>query len=106
MLRVLKKYTFGYHVLPKTSAQVPGRSIIMSSYPGALSSQDEFYLIQGQNHELIVAGIPFTTAKRSLWNFTKEKNQVKFCFDSYNFAVYSKCRKIFIHKTITYDEII
>ncbi|XP_029665178.1 putative phospholipase B-like lamina ancestor [Formica exsecta] len=76
MLRLLKKYTFGYHVLPKTSAPVPGRSIIMSSYPGALSSHDEFYLIRGQNHELIVAGTPWTIAKRSLWNFTNTKNQV------------------------------
>lgn len=76
MLRLLKKYTFGYHVLPKTSATVPGRSIIMSSYPGALSSHDEFYLIQGQNHELIVAGTPWTIAKRSLRNFTNTKSQV------------------------------
>lgn len=98
MLRVLKKYTFGYHVLPKTSAQVvPGRSIIMSSYPGALSSQDEFYLIQGQNHELIVVGIPLTIVNRNLWNFISAKNQVKFCFDSYSFAVYSKYRKILIY---------
>lgn len=76
MLRLLKKYTFGYHVLPKTSAPVPGRSIIMSSYPGALSSHDEFYLIQGQNHELIVAGAPWIVAKRSLWNFINTKDQV------------------------------
>lgn len=76
MLRLLKKYTFGYHVLPKTSALVPGRSIVMSSYPGALSSHDEFYLIQGHNHELIVAGMPWTVAKRNLWNFMNVKNQV------------------------------
>lgn len=76
MLRLLKKYTFGYHLLPKTSEPVPGRSIIMSSYPGALSSHDEFYVIQGQNHELIVAGMPWVNAKRSLWNFTNAKNQV------------------------------
>lgn len=77
MLRLLKKYTFGYHVLSKTSALVPGKSIIMSSYPGALSSHDEFYVIQGQkNHELIVVGMPWTIAKRSLWNFTNAKSQV------------------------------
>lgn len=77
MLRLLKKYTFGYHVLPKTSAPVPSRSIIMSSYPGALSSQDEFYLIQGENRELIIAGTPLTVTNRSLWNFMNSKNQVK-----------------------------
>jgi len=48
----------------------------MSSYPGALSSHDEFYVIQGQNHELIVAGMPWVNAKRSLWNFTNAKDQV------------------------------
>ncbi|XP_032680547.1 putative phospholipase B-like lamina ancestor isoform X2 [Odontomachus brunneus] len=79
MLRLLKKYTFGYHVLPtfNTVALTPGRSIVMSSYPGALSSHDEFYLIHGENRELNVAGIPLTvTHERELWNFTKVKDQV------------------------------
>ncbi|XP_036149336.1 putative phospholipase B-like lamina ancestor [Monomorium pharaonis] len=78
MLRLLKRYTFGYHVLPvsKNSASVPGGSIVMSSYPGALSSHDEFYLIQGENRELIVAGTPLTVSNRSLWNFMSEKDQV------------------------------
>lgn len=79
MLRLLKKYTFGYHVLPtlKTAALTPGRSIVMSSYPGALSSHDEFYLIHGENRELNIAGIPLTvTNERELWNFTKVKDQV------------------------------
>lgn len=79
MLRLLKKYTFGYHVLPilKTAAPVPGKSIVMSSYPGALSSHDEFYLTQGQSRELIVAGIPLAVANHhELWNFTKTKDQV------------------------------
>ncbi|XP_011700719.1 PREDICTED: putative phospholipase B-like lamina ancestor [Wasmannia auropunctata] len=81
MLRLLKKYTFGYHVLPisktrPTSTSVPSRSIIMSSYPGALSSHDEFYLTQGENHELIIAGTPLTMTNRSLWNFMNAKDQV------------------------------
>ncbi|XP_077282876.1 phospholipase B domain containing lamina ancestor [Temnothorax americanus] len=78
MLRLLKKYTFGYHVLPflKTSAPVPSRSIIMSSYPGALSSHDEFYFVQGENRELIIAGTPLTVTNRSLWNLMNTKNQV------------------------------
>jgi hypothetical protein len=78
MLRLLKRYTFGYHVLPisKTSVPVPSRSIIMSSYPGALSSHDEFYVIQGENRELIVAGTPLTVTNHSLWNFMNAKDQV------------------------------
>lgn len=78
MLRLLKKYTFGYHMLPnsKNVAQVPGRSIVMSSYPGALSSHDEFYLIQGQNRELIIAGTPLITADHGWLNLTNARDQV------------------------------
>ncbi|EZA56893.1 Putative phospholipase B-like lamina ancestor [Ooceraea biroi] len=71
MLRLLKKYTFGYHMLPTSNMSVPGKTIVMSSYPGALSSHDEFYLIEGQNHELIIAGTP--TANYS-WNFVNGKS--------------------------------
>lgn len=62
MLRLLKKYTFGYHVLttPKFAPIVPSRSIIMSSYPGALSSHDEFYILRGENRDLIITGVPLT----------------------------------------------
>jgi len=83
MLRLIKKYTFGYHILSKTIAPVPGRTIIMSSYPGALSSHDEFYLIQDQNHELIVAGTPLAVANNSLWNFMNTKDQVSETTDIY-----------------------
>ncbi|XP_025154223.1 putative phospholipase B-like lamina ancestor isoform X2 [Harpegnathos saltator] len=79
MLRLLKRYTFGYHVLPilKNAALVPGRSIIMSSYPGALSSHDEFYLVQGQNRELVVAGIPLSVPNHhGVWNLTRIKDQI------------------------------
>lgn len=76
MLRLLKKYTFGFHMLPKTAAPVPGKTIVMSSYPGALSSHDEFYLIHGQNHELIVAGTPLAVANYNAGNFTNAKDQV------------------------------
>ncbi|XP_063974272.1 putative phospholipase B-like lamina ancestor [Diachasmimorpha longicaudata] len=63
MLRLIKKYTFGYHMnSAKNSARVPTRAIIASSYPGALSSQDEYYLLQGEKSEdtMIIAGTPLT----------------------------------------------
>ena len=48
MLRLLKKYTFGYHFSESRHSQrVPTRSIFMSSYPGALSSHDEYYVARG-----------------------------------------------------------
>lgn len=71
MLRLLKKYTFGYHVLPmtKTDALIPSRSIVMSSYPGALSSRDEFYLVNGENHEMVITGTPLLITNRNEWSF-------------------------------------
>lgn len=71
MLRLLKKYTFGYHMLPvtKTAALIPSRSIMMSSYPGALSSRDEFYLINGENRELVVTGTSLLVTNRTEWSF-------------------------------------
>lgn len=78
MLRLLKKYTFGYHVLPamKTAALIPSRSIVMSSYPGSLSSRDEFYMMQGGNRELVVTGTSMVATNRSHWNFLHSKDHV------------------------------
>ncbi|OAD58305.1 Putative phospholipase B-like lamina ancestor [Eufriesea mexicana] len=78
MLRLIKKYTFGYHVLPmtKTVSLTPGRSIVMSSYPGALSSRDEFYLINGENRELVVIGTPLLATKRNEWSFVYPEDHV------------------------------
>ncbi|XP_037029408.1 putative phospholipase B-like 2 [Bradysia coprophila] len=46
MLRILKHYNLGYHVLPtKTADLIPGRSTSFSSYPGTLQSGDDFYII-------------------------------------------------------------
>jgi len=102
MLRLLKKYTFGYHVLSilKTSAPIPSRSIIMSSYPGALSSHDEFYWIQGENREMIIAGTPMTETNSSLWNFMKAKNQVSKVFYILLFIILTLYRCTYMSKDI------
>lgn len=81
MLRLLKRYKFNYHTLPtsKNVARVPSRSIVMSSYPGALSSHDEFYLITAENRELIIAGMPLSVSKRDNddpWSFVNLEDQV------------------------------
>lgn len=78
MLRLIKKYTFGYHMLPitKTDALTPSRSIVMTSYPGALSSRDEFYLLYGENRELVVTGTPLLATNRSKWSFLHPKDHV------------------------------
>lgn len=79
MLRLVKKYTFGYHMLPslKTAALIPSRSIVMSSYPGALSSRDEFYIMRGENRELIVTGTSLLTTNQSEWSFLHPKDHVQ-----------------------------
>lgn len=78
MLRLLKKYTFGYHVLttPKFAPMVPSRSIIMSSYPGALSSHDEFYLLRGENRDLVITGVPLTQTNGVPGNLLNLKEKV------------------------------
>ncbi|KAI4495679.1 hypothetical protein M0802_008514 [Mischocyttarus mexicanus] len=78
MLRLLKRYKFNYHVLPgsKNVAKIPTKSIIMSSYPGALSSHDEFYLMTSENRELIVAGMPLSVPTRDPLDFASLENQV------------------------------
>ncbi|XP_043274296.1 putative phospholipase B-like lamina ancestor [Venturia canescens] len=62
MLRLLKRYTFGYHLSgSKHSPRAPTRSISMSSYPGALSSHDEYYVVQGgrdKDETFILASLP------------------------------------------------
>lgn len=64
MLRLLKKYTFGYHMTGlKNATRVPTRSIVISSYPGALSSQDEYYILNGEKTTdiMVLAGTSITT---------------------------------------------
>ncbi|KAH0561778.1 hypothetical protein KQX54_019400 [Cotesia glomerata] len=71
MLRMLKKYTFGYHINgEKNSERVPTRSIVLSSYPGALSSQDEYYGLYQEDIKnlMVLAGTPLTLSKESQVN--------------------------------------
>lgn len=72
MLRVLKRYQFGYHhTSDANSNPVPGQIITFSSYPGVIHSQDDFYLVAGQpefgkrQHQLAVLGTAFNSYIRS-----------------------------------------
>ncbi|XP_012275336.1 putative phospholipase B-like lamina ancestor [Orussus abietinus] len=77
MLRLLKKYSFGYHVSSLKDAEgVMGQTIVTTSYPGALSSHDEYYLVYGKDRELVVAGTPLETNNRMPWNHLTPKDQV------------------------------
>lgn len=60
----------------KDAELIPNRAVAMSSYPGALSSQDESYIVNGKERELIIAGTPLTISNRKLWNRLSTKEHV------------------------------
>jgi hypothetical protein len=83
MLRVLKRYQFGYHhTSDANSNPVPGQIITFSSYPGVIHSQDDFYLVVGQpefgkrKHQLAVLGTAFHSYNSSSVASLNHKEQV------------------------------
>ena len=44
MLRVIKLYDLPYHTTPHSGTVVASHSVAMSSYPGKLQSEDDYYL--------------------------------------------------------------
>ncbi|XP_063216558.1 putative phospholipase B-like lamina ancestor [Bacillus rossius redtenbacheri] len=75
MLRMMKRYHLGYHLLPGSSFEtVPGREVVFSSYPGVISSQDDFYVVSGGSaeeggaHQMVVAGTAFDNFNSALWS--------------------------------------
>ena len=90
MLRVLKRYQFGYHhTSDANSDPVPGQIITFSSYPGVIHSQDDFYLVVGQpefgkrKHQLAVLGTAFHSYNRSSVANLNQKEQVMTGFASH-----------------------
>ncbi|KAI0207905.1 putative phospholipase B-like 2 [Lamellibrachia satsuma] len=74
MLRVLKKYDFGYHILPaKGSPIIPGRVSTFSSFPGGLMSADDFYTI---STGLVTMETTIGNSNASLWSYVKAQNSV------------------------------
>ena len=74
MLRVLKKYTFGYHWTDRTKgALVPGQSMSFSSYPGVIYSGDDFNVISSG---LAVIETTIGNNNAKLWPLVKPTGQV------------------------------
>lgn len=80
MLRIQKRYNFGYHEIESDdSALVNGKIVEFTSYPGSVYSQDDFYKVTKRNSktETTVAGTELQNKNRQLWEkIMQKKDQV------------------------------
>ncbi|CAK1556364.1 unnamed protein product [Leptosia nina] len=67
MTRIMKRYKLNYHTTSKDATLAPGETIDFSSYPGSITSQDEFYVIRGSNHRIAVSGTTIKNYNTKLW---------------------------------------
>lgn len=69
MLRMMKKYTLNYHFSTESSAErvVPNTNIVFTGYPAVLASLDDFYMLSGKRHRMVVAGIKIENDNMNLW---------------------------------------
>ncbi|XP_063216557.1 putative phospholipase B-like 2 [Bacillus rossius redtenbacheri] len=73
MLRVLKKYDFGYRAVNGSGEVVPGRSISFSSYPGVILSNDDFYVTSAG---LVTQETTIGNSDSTRWQFVRPEGQV------------------------------
>lgn len=76
MTRILKRYKLNYHKTAKDPKLVHGTSIDFSGYPGSITSQDEFYIINGENHRIAVTGTALRNYNPKLWKEVNINEQV------------------------------
>lgn len=69
MLRMIKKYTLNFHFCEQSSVDrvVPNTNIVFTGYPAVLASLDDFYMLSGKRHRMIVAGIKIENDNMNLW---------------------------------------
>lgn len=69
MLRMMKKYTLNYHFSEESSVErvVPNTNIVFTGYPAVLASLDDFYMLSGKQHRMVVAGIKIENDNLNLW---------------------------------------
>ncbi|KAI8436682.1 hypothetical protein MSG28_010170 [Choristoneura fumiferana] len=76
MTRILKRYKLNYHLTAKSPILVPGTSVDFSGYPGSITSQDEFYMVKGANHNMAVTGTSLNNYNNNLWKVVNITEQV------------------------------
>ncbi|XP_013186924.1 putative phospholipase B-like lamina ancestor [Amyelois transitella] len=76
MTRILKRYKLNYHLTSKDTSIIPGKMVDFSGYPGSITSQDEFYLIRGEDHRLAVTGTPLRNFNDKLWKEVNITEQI------------------------------
>lgn len=80
MLRIQKRYNFGYHETENdNSPLVNGKIVEFTSYPGSIYSQDDFYKISkrgSSNMGTIVVGTEIRNNNRQLWKKIMKSDQV------------------------------
>lgn len=76
MTRIMKRYKLNYHQTSKASNVVSGSSVDFSSYPGSITSQDEFYVINGNNVRLAITGTSLKNYNNKLWRNVNITTQV------------------------------
>lgn len=80
MMRILKRYKLNYHLTSAPdSPPAPGVTVDFSGYPGSITSQDEFYLLQGEQHRLAVTGTALRNYNSKLWknvNITEQVSEI------------------------------
>lgn len=76
MTRILKRYKLNYHLTSKDTKSVPGTTVDFSGYPGSVTSQDEFYIIKGEDHEMVVTGTSLKNYNSKMWKDVDINKQV------------------------------
>lgn len=84
MLRIQKRYNFGFHETDSdNSVLVHGKIVEFTSYPGSIFSQDDFYKITKKNslRETTVVGTEIQNNNRQLWEKIMKSDQVCDIYD-------------------------
>ncbi|XP_072949118.1 putative phospholipase B-like lamina ancestor [Epargyreus clarus] len=76
MTRIMKRYKLNYHRTSKDTAPAPGVTVEFTGYPGSITSQDEFYVVKGENHRMVVSGTTLKNYNSKLWKDVNITEQI------------------------------